>query len=91
MIGTGMRHLKGSITPKLSDKMVREFHRHWEFQTGARGVPHAHLATDGETFAVEYADTWDENSLKHTVELMLGKAVNLAALKSPPRNVTYSS
>ena len=91
MIGTGMRNLNGSITPKLSDKMVREFHRQREFQAGATGVPHAHLTTDGERIAVEYADTWDENSLKHTVEIMVGKAVNLVDLKSPPRNVTYSS
>lgn len=91
MIGTGVRHMKGSIAPKLSDKMLREFHRHWELQTGAKGVPHPLFRTDGGTFDIEYVDTWDESSLKHTVELIVGKAVNLVDLKSPRRKVTYGA
>jgi hypothetical protein len=94
MIGTGMKQLKGSITPKLSDKMHREFHRIWESQVGTTRAPVPHvptptLKTDGETFEIEY-EIWDEGSLKHTLEIAVGKAVNLVDLKSPPRKVTYN-
>jgi hypothetical protein len=88
MIGTGARHLKGSITPKLSDKMRREFHRQWEFLVGVK----AHLETDGETLTISNYGNWNENQLKYHVEkVVLAKAVNLVDLKATPRTVTYNS
>jgi hypothetical protein len=94
MLGIGVKkHLKGSITPKLSDKMLPELHRQWELQFGTKAVPHPTLKKmDGETFGIEYDDTWDENSLKHTFRfLVVGKAVNLMDPKSTPPDVTYNS
>ena len=88
MIGTGARHLKGSITPKLSDKMLREFRRQWELEVGVK----AHLETDGETLTISNYGNWDENQLKHYAEkIVLAKVVNLVDLKATPRTVTYNS
>jgi hypothetical protein len=84
MIGTGVRHLKGSIAPKLSENMLREFHRQWELQPGTDRAKLKKM--DGETFEIEY-DNWD--NVTHIFELTVGKAVNLLDLKSPCRKVTF--